>query len=443
MVLTRQRSETMKLNLLVTLIAVWLVAGSVVGQELLPLDAEFESLSGEELAKDRVARREHWAETGLTVNFDATYVFQGVTDGGFIGPLFPIFSDENDTGHTVSGDLRMEFDTEKLGWWQGGTLSTRYQARSGQSVVQRAGSVAAVNNDALFPNVVDKFDGNAFAITELMYRHALHEKVGIYAGLLNTSLGDKNEIAGEALSHRHFLNFAMLYSLVEDATVPHASLGGGIDFAPTEEISGSFSVFGSAETAGENPFSFWHGTTFSTEWTFAHKWGERPGAQTLGFLYGINVRQTDLTADPRLVLLGVIFGLPIPETESDTWAFYYNAHQFLVGDETGGWGVFARWGISDGNPNLVKQNAALGVGGVGLFPSRKQDRWGLGTFFVDMSDEDLLKGLKVRDELGGEVYYNIAACPSLYITLDAQVIDSALPRVDTTWVFGVRTNYNF
>ena len=393
--------------------------------------------------EDWTGRRERWAAAGLKFNFDATYVFQGVADGGFTGPFFAVFSNENDTGHTISGDLRAEIDTEKIGWWPGGTWTTRFQARSGKSVVQRAGSVAAVNNEALFPNVVDKFDGNALAITELTYRHALGEKFGVYGGLLNTALGDQNAIAGSALSHAHFLNFAMLYSLVEDATVPHVSLGGGVDFAPNENVSGSFSVFGSAESAGENPFSRWHGTTFSTEWTFAHKLAERPGAQTFGFLYGINERRTDIAADPRLVIISILLGLPIPTTTSDTWALYYNAHQFLHGDENGGWGVFARWGISDGNPNFVKQNAALGVGGVGLFPNRKQDRWGLGAFFVDMSKEDLLKGLNVGEEFGGEVYYNIAVLPSLHVTLDAQVIDSALPRVDTTWVLGVRTNFSF
>ncbi|MGH8584924.1 MAG: hypothetical protein ACREWE_01620 [Gammaproteobacteria bacterium] len=60
-----------------------------------------------------------------------------------------------------------------------------------------------------------------------------------------------------------------------------------------------------------------------------------------------------------------------------------------------------------------------------------------------MSDEDLLAGLRVGDELGGEVYYNIAVAPSLHVTLDAQVIDSALPRIDTTWAFGVRTRVDF
>ncbi|TXT36075.1 MAG: porin [Planctomycetota bacterium] len=438
--MTHSTPKTMKLISFIALAGVLLWTVGLSGQELSPSDLELELWTREEWLKNWTTRRER---SGLTTHFDATYVFQGIAEGGFTGPFFPTFSDEDDLGHTLSGDLRVELDTEKLGWWKGGTWMTRFHGRTGQSAVQRAGSVAAVNNEALFPNVEANFDGNAFAITEMTYRHAINEKVGIYGGLLNTSLGDKNEIAGEALSHQHFLNFAMLYSLVEDATVPHASLGGGIDFAPTEDISGSFSVFGSAETAGVNPFDRWHGTTFSTEWTFAHKLGERPGAQTFGFLYGINARRTDIAADPRLVIISIVLGLPIPTTESDTWAFYYNAHQFVRGDDSGGWGVFARWGISDGNPNFVKQNAALGVGGVGLFPSRKQDRWGLGTFFVDMSEEDLLKGLNVGDEFGGEVYYNIAVRPSLHITLDAQVIDSALPRVDTTWVFGVRTNYSF
>lgn len=395
------------------------------------------------LAGNREAWRETLMASGLTVNFNATYVYQGVAAGGFEGPFFPVFSDEHDTGHTLGGDLQLELDTGRVGWWQDGTLKTRFQARTGRSVLERAGTVAAVNNEAVFPIVLDRFDRDAFAITELVYEHAFGENVSVFGGLLNTSMGDENAIAGSALSHSHFLNFAMLYSLVEDATVPHTSLGGGINFILAENISGSFSVFGSAETAGENPFDRWRGTTFSTEWTAGHSLADRAGAQTLGFLYGINALRTDITADPRLVLIGVLTGVPIPVTDSDTWAFYYNAHQFLYGDERCGWGVFTRLGVSDGNPNLVKWNFAAGVGGVGLLPGRKQDRWGLGFFYLDMSDEDLLRGLGVRDESGGEFYYSIAVSPAFHVTLDAQLIDSALPRVDTTWVLGMRTHFDF
>lgn len=399
--------------------------------------------SREKLTGDWNGWREALVTSGLTVDFNATYVFQGVAAGGFEGPFFPVFSDERDTGHTLGGDLQMELDTGRAGWWPDGTLKTRFQSRTGRSVLERAGTVAAVNNEAVFPIVLDRFDRNAFAVTELIYEHALSETVSVFGGLLNTSMGDENAIAGSALSHSHFLNFALLYSLVEDATVPHTSLGGGINFAPAENVSGSFSVFGSAETAGENPFDRWHGTTFSAEWTCGHTLAGRAGAQTLGFLYGINARRTDITADPRLVLIGILSGVPVPATESDTWAFYYNAHQFLHGDDSGGWGVFTRLGVSDGNPNLVKWNFACGAGGVGLLPGRNQDGWGLGVFYLDMSDEDLLRGLGVRNETGGEFYYSIVVSPAFHVTLDAQVIDSALPRVDTTWVLGMRTHFDF
>lgn len=55
-----------------------------------------------------------------------------------------------------------------------------------------------------------------------------------------------------------------------------------------------------------------------------------------------------------------------------------------------------------------------------------------------MSEEDLLRDLDVDDEVGGEFYYNIALTPWFHLTLDVQGIDSALPRVDTACVLGLR-----
>jgi porin len=386
--------------------------------------------------------RDQWAARGLTVNFDATYTFQGVVSGGFQGPLFERVSDENDTGNVFSGDLKLEFDTGKAGLWKGGVFTAEAEGRTGRSVLQRAGSVSAVDNDALFPNVVDRFDEDALAITTLTFTQDLGEKVAVFGGLLNTGEGDANELAGSALSNEYFLNSAMLYSLVEDATVPNVSLGGGISLTANEHVSGSLSVFGTSETAGENPFDKWHGTTFSTEWTVTHRLADRSGAQTFGALYGIDAQRTDIAADPRSVLDEILRGRPVPTTSADTWALYYNAHQFLQGDNDGGWGIFVRFGLSDGNPNLVKWNVAGGVGGTGLLPGREHDRWGVGAFCLGMSDQDLLRGLGVGNEVGGEVFYNVAVTPWFHVTLDAQVIDSALPRADTAWVLGLRTHFN-
>ena len=429
--------------LLIALAGVLLCPGLIQAQD----DEEQESGPDrsrlEELFPGWIETRSRWSESGLTFENDMTYVFQGVAAGGVTGPRFSTYSNETEIGNTFSGDLRGALDTEKAGWWSSGKFSARLQSRAGRSAVQRAGSVAAVNNESLFPNVIDRFDQAVLALTEFAYEHKLSDTVSVYGGLLNTSMGDENAIAGSAQSHSHFLNFALLYSAVEDATTGNAALGAGVSVAPAEWVSGSFSVYGSQETAGENPFHNWHGTTLSTEWTVKHSLRQRPGAQTFGFLYGINVLLTDIAADPRLVLIDILSDLPIPAITTDTWAFYYNAHQFIEGDEEGGWGLFARWGVSDGDSNLIRQNVALGLGGVGLFPTRPSDRWGAGVFLMDVTTSALLRSLRIRDEVGAEAYYNIAVSPAFHVTLDVQLIDPGLPRSEFACVLGLRANYHY
>ncbi|ADJ27785.1 carbohydrate porin [Nitrosococcus watsonii] len=387
--------------------------------------------------------RDQWANRGLTVDLDATYTFQGVAGGGLEGPLFQQFSDEDDTGHTGSGDLVLKLDTGKAGWWPGGFFKARLGGRAGTSVVRRAGTVSPINNDAVFPNVEDRFDEEVGALTELTFTQFLSEKWGFFGGLLNTLDGDANEIAGSARSNTHFLNLAFLMSPVEAASTPTVTLGGGMIFLPQKNITGTLSAYNSEEAAGENPFKRDEGTSLSTEWSVQHTLGERPGGQVFGFLYGINRNRLEIAQDPRVFIGSILQNQSIPSTDSDTWAFYYNAHQYLQGDSSKGWGLFARFGVSDGDPNPVKWHGAGGLGGKGLFPSRQQDRWGAGMYYVGMSDADLLRGLGVGNEIGGEIFYNIAMTPWFHVTLDAQMIDSALPRTDTTWAFGLRTALNF
>jgi porin len=382
--------------------------------------------------------RDTWATHGLSIAGEATHVLQGVVDGGLEGPVFERLSDEDDVGNTLSAILQLALDTGKAGWWSGGVFDLRTEGRVGRAILQRTGSASAVNNAALFPNVVDRVDEEALAITKLSLTQQVGEHVALVGGLLDTAEGDENELAGSAVSNAHFLNSAMLYSLVEDATVPNVTLGGGVLWDPTAIVSASLFVFGTGETAGENPFDHFEGTTFSGEATVTHHLWERPGAQTFGLLYGIDASRTAIATDPRLVLDDLLRGQPIPTTSDDTWAIYYNAHQYLRGDAEGGWGLFVRFGISDGNPNPVKWNVAGGLGGKGPLAGRPHDVWGLGAFHLGLSDEDVLDALDLDDETGGEVFYNIAVAPWLHVTLDGQVIDPALPRADTAWVLGMR-----
>jgi porin len=384
--------------------------------------------------------RDRWAASGLVVALDATYTFQTVTSGGFDGPLFRRLSDEGDTGNVFSSDLSLKLDTARAGLWQGGLVDVQASARAGRSVVQRAGTVSAVDINALLPNVEDRFDQAALAVTAFIFTQRLGHGIALFGGLLNGTEGDANELAGSARGNDHFLNSALLYSLVEDASVPNVSLGGGVGWVPGEHLSGSVSAFGASETAGENPFERWHGTTVSTEWTLAYSLADRGGAQTFGALYGVGVSRTDIHVDPRLAISDLLRGTPVSTSDTDTWALYYNAHQFVRGDAEGGWGPFARLGVSDGNPNPVKWNAAAGLGGIGLLPGRRGDRWGLGAFYLGMSNEKLLKGLGVNEEVGGELFYNVGVTPWLHVTVDVQAIDAALPRANTACVFGLRTH---
>jgi porin len=232
-------------------------------------------------------------------------------------------------------------------------------------------------------------------------------------------------------------------SPVEATTAPNVTLGGGLIFLPSPRIKGTVTVFNSEESATENPFDHTDGTTFATEWTFGHTLGDKPGGQILGFLYGIDKNRADIAQDARVFIGELLVNQSIPQTDKDSWAFYYNAHQYVQGDSTRGWGPFIRFGFSDGDPNPVRWNIAGGVGGKGPFADRPHDRWGVGIYYIDMSDDGLLQNLNVDSEVGGEIFYNYAIAPALRLTLDAQVVDSARPNTDLAWLLAARLGMSF
>jgi len=184
-----------------------------------------------------------------------------------------------------------------------------------------------------------------------------------------------NPIAGSLISNDHFLNTGFLYSPVESAVIPTVTPGGGLIFLPTKDILGTLTVVGSTETAGENPFDDYDGTTFSSEWTFKYQLAQLPGGMTIGGLYSINQSRAPLTEDPLILIPDVLAGNSI-KTDKDSWAVYWNGFQYLQGDEKRGWGVFGRFGFSDGDPNLIAWSMASGIGGVGLLPSREKTAGG-------------------------------------------------------------------
>ncbi|MCB1079943.1 MAG: carbohydrate porin, partial [Verrucomicrobiae bacterium] len=308
-------------------------------------------------------------ENGITIKLEGNYSFQGVANGG------SRFG--NDTGNVFSGNLGVVIDTGKAGLWPGGFLSVRAEGRGGDSVLGGAGTTSPVNNDALLPLIPGSLSDGGWGLTELTYAQFLSEKFGLVGGLINTDTGDANPIAGFLGSNDYFMNAAFLYSPVVGSTVPNVSLGGGVVFLPSEANHFKFLVVGTNETAGIDPFDNYEGTTFLVEWATKYELGGNPGGMTFTATYGIDQERFRIADDPRILLRDYVTGQSLT-TDDDSWSVMWNGFQYLSGDETGGWGLFGRFGFSDGDPNAIRWAGAAGIGGVGLIPGRDRDRWGIG-----------------------------------------------------------------
>lgn len=426
--------------------------------------------SRSKLSGDWGGLRNDMAEKGVTLDLDATHVTQHVASGGYDGSLLSRFPGNrisellpgiSETESDGMFNMLLKVDTGKAGLWPGGFLTVRGEGRVGDSLGIRSGSLMPTNGDALSPNVPGHANQDVLALTELTYAQFLSKQFGVAFGLINVADGDKNEFAGSMRSRSHFMNVGMRVSTsLVDAAPLLTTLGATAIFLPTKNIIGTAGFINAEETAGYNPFERDKGTTFMTEWQVKHTLAGLPGKQTAGFVYGFDRKKLDFGTAPHLHLASLLRTGEAVKTNVDTWALYYNAHQYIQGDSKGGWGPFIRAGVSDGHPNPVKWNVAFGLGGVGVGSWRPNDNWGIGGYALGASNEALLNRLGIHDETGFEAFYNVAVSPWLHVTADVQHIDSALtganllagagplpavnlPGPKDAWVVGVRTNLNF
>lgn len=88
------------------------------------------------------------------------------------------------------------------------------------------------------------------------------------------------------------------------------------------------------------------------------------------------------------------------------------------------WGVFGKFGIADDNPNPIRWTATAGVSGASPLAGRTRDTFGVGYFFLGISDT-LKRSARpltpLRNEQGVEVYYNARITPWFQLTPDVQV----------------------
>ncbi|MGI9242742.1 MAG: carbohydrate porin [Verrucomicrobiales bacterium] len=367
-------------------------------------------------------------ENGIQFALDVNQYYQGIWDGGRA----------RDSEYNGVVDYRIKFDTEAAGVFPGGFLDVHGETYWGNSVNGLTGAALPVNTHP----VLSQPGGSGTYLSHVVYTQFFSEKFAVILGKLDTTTGDSNRFA-HGVGDRRFMNLGFSFNPVTLRTVPYSTLGAGFLFLPAEGIFLTFSMIDSDGAINESGFDtiFNGNTTYAGELGIDTAFFEKPGRHLFGF--AASTKEFDSVAqDPRVFApaLGIV-----PNVENGSWGFYYNFDQFLVtdpDDPSQGWGLFGRVGIADSDTNYVDHFLSGGLGGTGLIPGRDRDRFGVGYYYLEASDNRI--GLLTDDsEQGVEVFYNMAVTPWFDLTADLQVIDGIGRFSDTAVVGGLRARLSF
>ena len=377
------------------------------------------------LSGDWNGHRTHLAERGVTLDLSLTQIAQGVVRGG------------KDTGWAYGGrgDVVAGVDTQKLGLWRGGHLTLEFEGNYGSDVNKETGALNSVNSSQTYPAT------HAYGVPELMLTQFLSPKIGVVVGKVQTG-SDTNEFAA-GKGDTQFFDLALQFNSAATVTIPYSALGVGVFVLPTgDERVAKLQVFVvDSDGKGDSPgfdTVFNGDTTYNAEGRVRTLISGLTGHQLIGGAYSTK-SFTALEQNVRVVLED----RSLQKTKG-SWVLYYNFDQYLYEPVRGsgrGLGVFGRFGVSDGNPNPTKYFYSAGIGAKGVVPGRQLDGFGLGYYYVTVGHPvftgPFASASFLRDEQGGEVYYDVAITPWARVAPDLQVVRPAQKRTVGTSQGGV------
>jgi len=366
------------------------------------------------LTGDWGGTRNDWAAKGITFDINLTQVGQSVISGG------------KNIGweYTGRGNLTLHIDTQKLGLWPGGFFTVEVEGNYNKPINLDSGAIMPVNANQLFPTPGVQ-ELNIPAVTFMQF---LSHNFGVVLGKLDTTSGDANEFA-HGKGDTQFMNLAFNLNPTLLLTTPNSVLGAGVIILPTKDPNQaiiSAMVVDSNGKANRSGFdtAFEGNNTYAIEGRMRTNFFGLTGHQLLGATYsGKNFSSLDQST--RFIIEnGAI------EKEDNSWAIYYNFDQYVYEPKKGkGIGIFGRFGASDGDANPIHYFYSIGVGGKGVIPGRTLDEFGIGSYYIDVSNPKFTGLLEdrelLRDEYGVEAYYNIALTPWMKLTPDIQIIRPA------------------
>jgi porin len=409
------------------------------------------------LTGDWGGERTKLAERGFQFYLNSTWIWQNVVDGG------------KRTGSEFGGAMEILAlaDFSKFAW-PGGFLMIRGEQYFEDVISPRAGGLLPPNTQSLFPEPGD----HDLALSTLQFTQFLSPKVAVAIGKLDTTGGDMNAFA-HGRGDEGFLHPAFSFNPVPGIGVPAYALGTALILLPSPKLTIALNVVDTEGTAMTSGFDtvFEGGTSYAAEARLTTNLFDRPGHHTFGFLYADDeylhlsdavdislprylgrraFSEIDTRDDRSVPFAGQRPNRHLswyldPNYESQSVAAYYNFDQYIRAekeDPTQGVGVFGRVGIGDDDTNPIAGFYSLGVGGKGVFDGRDLDRFGVGYYYMDISNK-IAEGLNLGNEQGVEAYYTYALTPWFHLTADAQWIDPASQNVDSAVILGLRGRVQF
>ncbi len=107
-------------------------------------------------------------------------------------------------------------------------------------------------------------------------------------------------------------------------------------------------------------------------------------------------------------------------------------------DPEQGWGVFGRFGLADRDTSVIRSFTSIGLGGTGVIPSRPQDRFGVGYYYMYFNSTRFESILQEDDEHAFEAFYNVVLTPWVTLSANLQILDGGLLDADTAVIGGLR-----
>ena len=364
--------------------------------------------------------RSSLADLGVTLDFRYTSFYQGLVPG----------TGKEDFEYGGKADAFINFDSSKMGLWEGGGFRSHLEYSHGDLQTNLGGALFATNTALYWPVGMPE----EVVATSLYFTQKVGDRSSIALGKFNpVDLLAADQFYGGWGIDR-FMNLILVAP--PSGLIPVVFMG-AVANIQTEPLAWTVMVFDPNDrTADYFPGDlFKDGVNVSVSGAHTTTLAGRKTSFVATGLYS-TAEGVDFSAIGE--------GAVKTSDKKGAWNINFEfRHNLQENSEQPGatWGFYLKAAIADGNPNYVQRSLLAGIGGRGLFFGRPQDSFGLGAYYYNLSDElesTINPAVVIGDEAAIEAYYNWAVTPWLYFGPDIQYVKPAKGRFDNALVVGLR-----